>query len=55
MSSKGLHQYIDSFYEAHQTAIIGVEGAAPEGACAEWRMGGEGPVSGASPSGDQFK
>lgn len=39
LSSKGSRRYIDSFYEAHQTAIMGIRGACPEGKLHCWRMG----------------
>lgn len=41
LSSKGSRRYIDSFYEAHQTAIMGIRGACPEGKLHCWRMAEE--------------
>lgn len=40
---RGSHQYIDSFYEGHQTAITGVRGGPRPGrGCPGWLMSGEG-------------
>lgn len=41
LSSKDSRRYIDSFYEAHQTAIMGIRGVCPEGKLQCWRMGEE--------------